>query len=170
VQYTLSRTDNNTGGINWLPANQYDLSGEWARADFDQRHRLNLLESLRPGKQFTIGVGVSAASGKPYTLTTGQDVFHTGLTNARLNGVPRNSLEGPSYVDLDLRISRDFYLSKNKKDKEKGMVTTVGIEGFNMLNHVNYISYVGNLRSPLFGQAVSALHTRRLQLTARFKF
>ena len=58
VQYTLSRTSNNTGGVAWFPANQYDLSGEWSRADFDQRHRLNLLESFSPGKQFTFGVGV----------------------------------------------------------------------------------------------------------------
>jgi hypothetical protein len=66
IQYTLSRTDNNTSGITWFPANQYDLSSEWSRADFDQRHRLNLLESISPGKQFTFGVGVQLASGKPY--------------------------------------------------------------------------------------------------------
>ena len=82
--------------------------------------------------------------------------------------MPRNSLEGPAYTDLDLRLSRDFYFNKNKR--EKGKMTTLGFEAFNVLNHVNYVSYVGNLRSPFFGQAVSALPTRRLQLTARFKF
>jgi hypothetical protein len=168
VQYTLSRTDNNTGGITWYPANQYDLSGEWSRADFDQRHRLNLLESFSPGKQLTFGVGVQLASGKPYTLLAGQDLFNTGILNARPTGVPRNSLEGPSYADLDLRVSRDFYFSKTKR--EKGKVATLGFEGFNVLNHVNYVSYVGNLQSPFFGQAVSALPMRRLQLTGRFKF
>ena len=71
VQYTLSHTDNNTGGVTWYPANQYDLSGEWSRADFDQRHRLNLLESFSPGKQLTFGVGLQLASGKPYTDDSG---------------------------------------------------------------------------------------------------
>jgi hypothetical protein len=170
VQYTFSSTDNNTGGVGWYPANQYDLSGEWSRADFDQRHRLNLLESFSPGKQLTFGVGVQLATGKPYTMTTGLDQYGTGLVNARPTGIPRNSLGGPAYADLDLRVSRDFYFSKDKKDKEKGKVTTVGIEAFNVLNHVNYTSYVGNLQSDFFGQAVSALPTRRLQLTARFKF
>ena len=170
VQYTLSRTSNNTGGVAWFPANQYDLSGEWSRADFDQRHRLNLLESFSPGKQFTFGVGVQLASGKPYSMTAGQDLFGTGLLNARPAGVSRNSLEGPAYADLDLRLSRDFYLSKGKKDREKGKVTTFGFEAFNVLNQVNYVSYVGNLQSHFFGRAVSALPTRRLQLTARFKF
>ncbi len=49
-------------------------------------------------------------------------------------------------------------------------MTTLGFEAFNVLNHANYVSYVGNLQSPFFGQAVAALPTRRLQLTARFKF
>jgi hypothetical protein len=168
IQYTLSRTENNTGGVTWYPANQYDLSGEWSRADFDQRHRLNLLESFSPGKQLTFGVGVQLASGKPYTMIAGQDLFQTGILNARPPGVPRNSLEGPAYADLDLRLSRDFYFNKTKR--ENGRVTTFGFEAFNVLNHVNYVSYVGNLQSPFFGQAVSALPTRRLQLTVRFKF
>ena len=168
IQYTLSRTDNSTGGVTWYPANQYDLSSEWSRADFDQRHRLNLLESFSPGKQFTFGVGLQLASGKPYSMISGEDTFGTGILNARPAGVPRNSLKGPSYADLDLRLSRDFYFDKAKK--EKGKVTTVGFEAFNVVNHANFVSYVGNLQSPFFGQAVAALPTRRLQLTARFKF
>jgi len=168
IQYTLSRTDNNTSGVTWFPANQYDLSSEWSRADFDQRHRLNLLESFSPGKQLTFGVGAQLASGKPYSLISGVDTFNTGILNARPAGVSRNTLEGPAYADLDLRLSRDFYVSKTKR--EKGKVTTLGFEAFNVLNHVNYAYYVGNLQSHFFGQAVSALPTRRLQLTARFKF
>jgi hypothetical protein len=47
IQYTLSRGDNDTSGINSFPANSYDLSGEWGRADFDQRHRFNLLGTFK---------------------------------------------------------------------------------------------------------------------------
>jgi hypothetical protein len=43
AQYTWSHTNNDTGGIAWFPANQYDNNGEYSRADFDQRHRFNLL-------------------------------------------------------------------------------------------------------------------------------
>lgn len=168
VQYTLSRTNNNTGGISWLPANQYDLSGEWSRADFDQRHRLNVLGSFSPGKLFSLGVALTVTSGKPYSLTTGQDPYHTGLANARPPGVPRNSLEGPNFADLDLRCSRDFFWNRSKK--EKGLVTTLALDAFNVLNHVNYAAFVGDLSSPFFGHAVSALPTRRIQLTVRFGF
>ena len=126
------------------------------------------MESFNPGKSFTIGVGLAIASGKPYTLTTGQDPFHTGLANERPAGVPRNSLQGPGTVNLDLRVSRDFFLSKDKK--EKGKVVTFGFDAFDVINHVNYPNFVGVQSSPFFGRAVSALPTRRLQLTSRFKF
>jgi hypothetical protein len=169
IQYTLSRTENNTGGINWYPANQYDFTGEWSRADFDQRHRLNMLESFNPGKSFTIGVGLALATGKPYTWTTGLDPYGTNLQNARPDGVPRNNLQGPGYANFDLRLSRDFYLNKDKK--EKGKVVTFGFDAFDVINHVNYSYFIGDQSSKLFFMhAVSAYPTRRLQLTSRFKF
>jgi hypothetical protein len=168
VQYTFSRTENNTGGINWFPANQYDFSGEWARADFDQRHRLNLLEGFNPGKSFSLGIGLTLAYGRPYTLTTGQGTFNTGLAYQCPAYLRRHSLKRLAYADVDLRLSRDFYL--NRETKDKGKVATVAFDAFNVFNHLNYAAYVGDLSSPFFGRAVSALPSRRLQLTARFKF
>ena len=57
AQYTLGRTwtdvagnyaaGTRSTGINSFPANNYDLSGEWARADYDQRHRLNVLGAMQ---------------------------------------------------------------------------------------------------------------------------
>jgi hypothetical protein len=168
AQYTLSETKNNTGGIAWLPANQYNPSGEWSRADFDQRHRFNLLGTFTPAKRFNLGVAVSLNSGAPYTMTTGTDPFRTGMSNARPAGVSRNSLQGPGYADLDLRLGRDFYLNRARKDK--GAVATFALDAFDALNHVNYAGYVGSLTSLFFGRPISALPTRRLQLTIRIKF
>src|SRR5439155_1472340 len=103
VQYTLGRACNNTGGtstggsrtsgINSFPANNYDLSGEWSRADFDQRHRFNLLGTLTPGKYFKLGVALSLYSGQPYNEITGRDDNRDGLANDRPAGVRRNSLQ-----------------------------------------------------------------------------
>lgn len=169
AQYRLASSHDNTSGINYFPPNSYDLSGEWARSDFDRRHRFELLGTLNPGKLFNLGISLSLYSGLPYTLTTGLDEFHTGTANARPAGVPRNSLQGPGYVDLDLRWSRDFSLSKGKK-KDDGVKATLGVDAFNVLNQVNYVSFIGNLRSPFFGQAVAAQPARRLQLSFRVKF
>ena len=178
IQYTLSRAYNNVGGantgtrtsgINTFPANNYDLSGEWSRADFDQRNRFNLLGTITPpGRYFKLGLAVGLYSGQPYSLTTGRDDNHDGLANDRPAGVPRNSLQGPGYADVDLRLSRDFFFVRASKDK--GPTATLGLDAFDVLNHVNYVSFVGTLSSPFFGKPVAALPARRLQASFRFRF
>jgi len=154
--------------LNSFPANNYDLSGEWARADFDQRHRFNLLGSITPGRYFKLGVAVSLYSGQPYTMTTGRDDNHDGLANDRPAGVARNSLQGPAYADTDVRWSRDFYFVRAKK--ENGPMATLGMDAFNVVNHPNYAGYVGVLSSPFFGKPVAAFPARRLQASVRFRF
>jgi len=121
------------------------------------------------GKYFNLGAGVYVSSGKPYTITTGFDNYNDGLVNARPPGVPRNGLEGPGFVRLDVRWSHNFQLTKPKK-KEQGATMNVAIDAFNSLNHVNYVSYVGVMTSPFFRQPVAALPMRRLQLSAGFRF
>src|SRR5262249_26281303 len=73
IQYTLGRAYNNTGGINSRLANNYDLTGEWARADFDERHRFNVLGAFKLRDWFDLGMTIALASGRPYSLTTGHD-------------------------------------------------------------------------------------------------
>lgn len=178
AQYTLGRAYNNVGGtpvgvnrnsgISVFPANNYDLTGEWARADFDQRNRFSLLGTVTPGKYFKLGVSLSLYSGQPYNETTGRDDNHDGMANDRPPGVTRNSLQGPGYADLDLRWSRDFFLAASKKDK--GPTATLGFDAFNVLNRVNYVTYIGDLSSPFFGKPISAQPPRRLQISFRFRF
>jgi hypothetical protein len=167
VQYALSRAMNDTGGLNWMPPNSYDLSQEYARADFDQRHRFDLLGTLNPGSLFNVGIALALYSGRPYSIITGRDDFNTGVANARPAGVPRNSREGPGYADLDLRWSRDIRLTGTPKD---GSAVTVGVDAFNVLNRVNDSRYIGTITSPFFGRAVSALAPRRMQMSLRFRF
>jgi hypothetical protein len=169
AQYRLSSSHDNTSGINYFPPNAYDLSGEWGRSDFDRRHRFELLGTINPGKLFNLGVSVSLYSGQPYSLTTGLDQFHTGTANARPAGVRRNSLQGPAYADLDLRWSRDFSVLKGKK-KDEGVKATIAVDAFNVLNEVNYSSFIGNLSSPFFGEAIAAQPPRKLQMSFRLKF
>jgi outer membrane receptor protein involved in Fe transport len=171
AQYTLSRAYNNVGGtrtINTFPANSWNLDGEWARSDFDARHRFNLLGNVTPGRGFNFGVALALNSGMPYSITTGRDDNHDGLAIDRPAGIPRNSLQGPSYFGLDLRWSRDFFLSRSRK--EKGPAITPALDVFNVLNRVNYTGYIGNLSSPFFGKPVAANPARRLQLSIRFRF
>jgi hypothetical protein len=167
VQYRLSRTYDNSSGIGAFPANNWDLSGEWSRADSDQRHRLNLLGSIHAKKYFTLGINLSINSGSPYSLTTGLDEYHDGVANSRPSGVPRNSLQGPGYASLDLRWAHDFLLKPSGKDSP---TLTLAVDGFNLLNRTNDAGFVGNLSSRFFGHAVVSLPARQLQISFRFKF
>jgi hypothetical protein len=44
------------------------------------------------------------------------------------------------------------------------------LNSFNVLNHPNYVTYIGTQSSPLFGQPVAAQPPRRMQLDVQFKF
>jgi hypothetical protein len=167
MQYTLSRVYNDTSGLSAFPANDYDLSGEWARADFDRRHRFLLLGRVTAVKWVDLGAGVTLNSGAPYNETLGADIYNNGRGRARPPGVPRNSLEMASYASVDLRASHDLKMGGAGASKR---TLTVAFDAFNVLNHVNYATYVGTVGSDLFGQPVSALPARQLQFSARVKF
>jgi hypothetical protein len=170
VQYNLGRAYNNTGGINSRPANSYDLTGEWSRADFDERHRFNLLGTITAGEWFNLGMTLALTSGRPYSLTTGRDDNRDSLANDRPGGVPRNSLQGPGAATLDLRWAKEFRLKETKKKEDEGPAITVAVAAFNVLNRTNYVGFVGNLSSPFFGLPVASRPARRTQLTVGFQF
>ena len=167
IQYTLSRTDNNTSGITFFPANSYDPSADWGRSDNDRLHKFDLLGSAQPSRFFTLGLALSLYSGKPVDTTTGADDNHDGIVNDRPPGVGRNTMAGPGLINLDLNVSHDFPLSKRKNESR---VISLSLNSFNVLNHPNYVSYIGTISSPLFGQPAAALPPRRMQFDVQFKF
>ncbi len=168
VQYTLATAHNDTNGINALPANNYDLAPEWGRAAFDQRHRVETLLQLKAGRWADFGASLSLGSGRPYSLQTGRDDYHTGQTNARPPGVSRNTLEGPGFARLDMRWSHEFALRSRSGGEPPAW--TIGLDAFNIVNRVNYSGFVGTQTSPFFGRAISAQPPRRVQLSAGLHF
>jgi hypothetical protein len=168
AQYTLSRFDGNTAGINAFPQDQYHPNAEWGRYDQDRLQRFNLMGNINPDHWLSLGVNATLYSGLPYTETTGDDYFHTGLGNARPTGVGRNTLEGGGVASLDLLYNHDFFLTKAKDDKAK--VLSAGVSAFNVLNRTNYTSYIGTLSSSRFGQPTAALAGRQLQFSVGYRF
>jgi hypothetical protein len=62
AQYTFSHTNNDTAGITFFPADQYNLQGEYGRANFDQRHRFNLLGKFNEDHWLNLGAVVKVYS------------------------------------------------------------------------------------------------------------
>ena len=166
IQYVLSRSENDSDGVSSFPSNDNDLSGEWARASFDRRHRFVAIGRV-PARVVDLGVGMTVQSGAPYTELLPGDPFNNGRGGARPVGVARNGFEGAGYAELDLRLSRDVTFAKGTP---QARTLTFTLDAFNLFNHVNYSAYVGTLNSPLFGQPVAARAPRQLQLSARLKF
>lgn len=167
VQYSESRNSDDTGGVNWMPPNNYDLSAEYAAADGERRHVLETYASANIGRWLNLGVSFEAGSGRPYSLTTGRDDFNTGTANARPAGVSRNSLRGPGFANLDLRWSHDVTAWGANGRK---MTFTAGVDAFNVVNKVNYSYFVGNQSSPFFGRPISAQAPRRVQFSLRARY
>jgi hypothetical protein len=167
AQYTLGKTYNNTSGITYFPANSYFPGADWSRSDNDRRNKFDLLGTITAGKWFDFGTALSLYSGKPVDVTTGNDDNHDSLPLDRPAGVPRNSLHGPGYINLDLNLSHTVMLTKSGKD---GPTATLAVNSFNVLNHENDVTYVGVISSPFYGHAVAAQPPRRMQLDLEFKF
>jgi len=178
AQYTYSHTIDDTsftlfslpvgnvGGMFSLPADNYDLRGERGRADFDRRHRLNLMAAYRLPFGFRFGTVVVLNSGIPFNITTGLDNNHDTVANDRPPGVNRNTGRGPGFAAVDGHLSKAFHPEKNKHRPR----IELGIDAFNVLNNVNYKNYVGTLTSPFFDRANAANPPRELQLSLQLYF
>jgi hypothetical protein len=169
AQYGVGRAWNNTSGVTWMPPNSYDLSREYGPADFDRTQSIELFGTINGGPWLNIGVSFEGYSGRPYSITTGLDVYNTGIANARPAGVGRNTERGPAYASLDLRWSRDLPYASSGKARPKRSVN-IGVDAFNVTNRVNDNTPVGNLSSPFFGQATSAAPARRIQFSVRLRY
>ena len=178
AQYILGKSYNNTSGITYFPGNSNFPNLDWARSDNDRRNKFDLLGTFEPSSLFSLGVALQAYSGKPVNVTTGLDSNGDGVFNDRLNGglAPRNSLHGPGLLNLDVNVAHDFHFTKEKKG---GPVLTVALNIFNVLNHPNYVTFIGVTPgfmlngqpiNPNFDTPASAYPGRRFQLNLECKF
>jgi outer membrane receptor protein involved in Fe transport len=168
AQYVFGKTQSDTGGLNWFPANSFSPAGEWGRADSDRRHSFNFLGALNLHRWANFGLSVSLLSGLPFNITTGRDDNGDGLANDRPSSVRRNAGQGPGFAGVDLRWYREFRFRPTQK--EKSPAATLSVDAFNLFNRVNYQNFVGALSSPFYGRALGTQPSRRVQLALRFQF
>ncbi len=162
ASYTHSKTEDNY--LDWLtqyaPQNTFDPKSEMSVSNQDMKHKFvasavwnTKNASSVWAKNWTIAFIGKITSGRPYTVFTGVDADY-GYVNGqpvgngeglsapadRPAGVARNSETTPTVENLDMRVSRSFGLTKNKK-------LEVILEAFNVFNHYN-VSRVQNYQTP----------------------
>ncbi len=168
LQYTFQHADADTLWSEFNPENQYNPNADWSRSDTDQRQRLALFGTFFPDKPLTLGLGFYQNTPLPYSITTGTDSYDPGMFNARPAGVPRNSLNGGDYQDVQLRLAYDYKIHPHQK--EPGPTINASIASFNTLNRTNFTSYNGVITAPNFMQPITAGSPRRLQLSFTYSF
>jgi hypothetical protein len=141
ASYTWSHTRNNVeqdapGGD---PNDFSQLNQEWADSLLDQRHRVVVSGWARLPLSLLGGGVVTAASGRPYNITTGADNNGDGANADRpvINGqvIGRNAGQGNSVYDISLFLAREFPLGAAN--------LTLRAEVFNLTNHANVFGYNG---------------------------
>jgi Carboxypeptidase regulatory-like domain/TonB-dependent Receptor Plug Domain len=93
-----------------------------------------------------VGSGLSVAQGAGRFGTMGRNVFH-----------------GPGLVNADLSLAKTFRLTERQNLMFRA-------EGFNFVNHTNFLNPSGNIGSAAFGRITTARDPRLMQLTLRYFF
>jgi hypothetical protein len=73
----------NTDSVNTLPADPYSMVGEYGPAATDIRHYGSVTGSMTPLFGVTFSPMLILASGPPFDITVGKDLYGDGLFNAR---------------------------------------------------------------------------------------
>jgi len=111
---------------------RFVLSGLWD-IDYGKSLKNKVARGLTTGYQFSLITQVQ--SGRPYTASVGADVNNDGNTRTdRPPYVGRNTINGPNFANVDLRLSRSIPLGT-----ERAKLRLI-FEGFNITNRANYNS------------------------------
>jgi hypothetical protein len=184
VAYTLSKAiDDVTDFITDLqPANQLDLRSERSLSSFDQRQRFVINGMVKTPGDVTIAPIMTYSSGHPFNLLLGFDANRDTNSNTdRPLAAGRNTGQGPSYFNFDLRVAKEVRLGPDRKYGLEGIA-----EAFNLFNRVNYSgvnNVVGNATFRTYrvkGRSdadptdplgfIAAFDPRQIQLGVKFRF
>lgn len=137
--YSIGKTKSDSDGAESLPANSYDLSGEYGNALLDVRHRFTLGSNIETFWGLRLNPFISFRSGVPFNITTGEDdnddlTFNDrpafaasptepGIIINRFGAfdptpeagdiiIPRNYGRGPQFFLVNLGIAKEFGFGK----------------------------------------------------------
>jgi hypothetical protein len=180
ASYTYSKTMGNVDSVTNLGdiAEGLSLRNEWglSRQHVGHRFTLSFLSEIPKAvpvmRDFKVSSLVSVESGRPFNVSTGFDANGDGNPLSDRPGfLGRNTLIGPSYAAVDLRIARPVKFSER-------LSSEFNLDFFNLFNRVN----IRDLNT-VYGSASLAVapiasfntprdvfNPRQLQFGVKFKF
>jgi hypothetical protein len=162
------------------PNDSADPEAEWGRSRSDERLHFVVSTVLNLPANFLISGTWQYGDGQPWNHLLGYDYNGDLFASDRPEGVARNSVDGPSFNELSLRLS---WAAQLGGAAELELIAEV----FNALNTTNWdvtsvvageflsgptlanptLPYVPNVR---FGEYLDTLRPREFQFGARLKF
>jgi len=162
------------------PSDPADIEAEYGRSRGAEDLRLVLSGIFRLPANFNLGATYIYGSGQPWNRIYGYDYNGDGKNSDRLPGVDRNSMDGPRYSQVNLRVSWTLGI-------KGGSGLEFIAEAFNLFNTVNYdVTSVDNAEfftgptlldpsipftpNPSYGQYRATLDPLEIQLGVRWQF
>jgi hypothetical protein len=167
------------GGFD-TPSDSADLEAEWGPSSTSERVYFVASAVFNLPWRLTLAPAVFYGSGQPWNRELGFDAngdAGLGGFNDRAPGVGRNDQDGPSYRQVNIRLTKTLGVGMGEMD--------FILEVFNLFDTVNYdVNYVDNAEfllnfsgvgpprvpNPRFGEYLDTLPPREIQLGARWRF
>jgi hypothetical protein len=144
ANYSWIRQTNDSDGPFSLPADSYDLAGEWGAAAGVPRHVFSSIFNTTLMRNIRLGVTATARTGSPYNVTTGRDDNGDTVFNDRPAGLGRNSASGKGMWDVAARVSYAFGFGQRPAGSAPGGQTMI-------VQRVGAAGNAGDLLSGLSG-------------------
>ena len=108
ANYAWLKQESDADGPFSLPADSYDLAGEWGPVTGVPRHSVSGMFSAPLVKNMRLSLSGGVRSGTPYNITTGRDDNGDTVFNDRPEGVGRNSGRTEMTWEVGGRLSYAF--------------------------------------------------------------
>jgi hypothetical protein len=128
ANYSWLRQENDADGAFSLPADNYNLSGEWGPAAGIPHHIFSSIVNTTVRKNIRLGVSATARTGTPYNITTGHDDNGDTVFNDRPESVARNTGVTKGMWDMGARVSYAFGFGTRQAGGGMGGGPTVVIQ------------------------------------------
>jgi hypothetical protein len=163
ANYTLAFAYNDADSPFDLPSNNYDLRADWGRSGDIVRHQFRTSVNSRLPLDVYLTTSITANSGEPYNITTGEDDNGDSQFSDRPLGFPRNSGVGPRFYDVSFNVSKAFDLGSSQQINFFANLD-------NAFNMTNLGTPSGVITSPFFGKSFSAGSPREIEAGFRYQF
>lgn len=162
------------------PSDPANIAAEYGRGRGTERYRVILTGVFHAPWSLTVAPIYEYGSGQPWSQRYGYDYNGDGKSSDRPAGVGRNTMDGPPFRQLSLRVTKAVPVSGF------GQLEVIA-EGFNLTNVKNYdVNAINNalylsgptianpkavaVANPNYGKAFATLPAREIQLGLRFVY